>query len=461
MTHHLQRRLTPRHITFMALGMAIGAGLFLGSADAIKLAGPSVLFAYMVGGVMIFIIMRALGEMTVRDPVPGSFAVYAQRYLGSFAGYATGWNYWLLMVGVGMAEATAVGAYMQIWFPDWPRWIWVLASVVMIGGLNLLTVKIYGEMEFWFTLIKVITVLAMIAGGLAIIFLGWGNGGQPTGLANLWSHGGWFPHGVLGMVMALPVVVFSFGGVETVGIAAGEAAQPERTIPRAVNSVLWRILIFYVGALFVIMAIYPWTGLGEHGSPFVTTFAKLGIPQAAGVINFVVITAALSGFNSTTFSGSRMLYSLASKGQAPAALAEVNGQGVPMRAILATLAVLLLAVLLNYLLPARVFGMMMSILSFNTVWTWTMVLLAHYSFRRQLRLKGEEPSGFRLRWWPFTGILCLAFFAFVIVMLGVNPDTRVALYVGVAWIALLSVAYKLCGVRQRMQLRDNMAAEAA
>ncbi|WP_199096592.1 amino acid permease [Dyella sp. ASV21] len=458
MTQHLQRRLTPRHITFMALGMAIGAGLFLGSADAIKLAGPSVLFAYLFGGVMIFIIMRALGEMTVRDPVAGSFSVYARRYLGPFAGYVTGWNYWLLMVGVGMAEATAVGAYMNQWFPDWPRWIWVLGSVVMIGGLNLLTVKVYGEMEFWFTLVKVVTVLAMIAGGLAIIFLGWGNGGQATGLSNLWSHGGWFPHGLVGMVLALPVVVFSFGGVETVGIAAGEAANPERTIPRAVNSVLWRILIFYVGSLFVIMAIYPWTGLGEHRSPFVTTFAKLGIPQAAGLIHFVVITAALSGFNSTTFSGSRMLFSLAGKGQAPAVFNRVNEQGVPVRAILATLAVLLLAVLFNYLLPTKVFGMMMSILSFNTVWTWSMVLLAHYSFRRRLRERGEKPAGFRLRWWPFTGIVCLAFLGFVVVMLGVSPDTRVALYVGAGWIALLSVAYKVFDVRHRIMAGERAMA---
>jgi AAT family amino acid transporter len=458
MTQHLQRRLTPRHITFMALGMAIGAGLFLGSADAIKLAGPSVLFAYLFGGVMIFIIMRALGEMTVRDPVAGSFSVYAQRYLGSFAGFVTGWNYWLLMVGVGMAEATAVGTYMHQLFPDWPRWIWVLGSVMMIGGLNLLTVKIYGEMEFWFTLIKVLTVLAMIAGGLSIIFLGWGNGGQPTGLSNLWSHGGWFPHGLTGMVLALPVVVFSFGGVETVGIAAGEAAQPERTIPRAVNSVLWRILIFYVGALFVIMAIYPWTDLGTQGSPFVTTFAKLGIPQAAGLINFVVITAALSGFNCTTFAGSRMLYSLASKGQAPAVLNKVNEQGVPLRAILVTLAVLLFAVLLNYLLPAKVFGMMMSILSFNTVWTWTMVLLAHFSFRRRQRAAGVVPSGFRLRAWPITSVICLAFLGFVLFMLGYSPDTRVALYVGVAWIALLSMAYTWFGVRQRMHDSEALLA---
>ena len=458
MTQHLQRRLTSRHITFMALGMAIGAGLFLGSADAIQLAGPSVLFAYMFGGVMIFIIMRALGEMTVRDPVAGSFSVYAQRYLGPFAGYVTGWNYWLLMVGVGMAEATAVGAYMHVWFPDWPRWIWVLGSVLMIGGLNLLTVKIYGEMEFWFTLIKVLTVLAMIAGGLSIIFLGWGNGGQPKGLSNLWAHGGWFPHGLTGMVLALPVVVFSFGGVETVGIAAGEAAQPERTIPRAVNSVLWRILIFYVGALFVIMAIYPWTGLANQGSPFVTTFGKLGIPQAAGLINFVVITAALSGFNCTTFSGSRMLYSLAGKGQAPAVLDKVNAEGVPVPAILVTLACLLFAVLLNYLVPAKVFGMMMSILSFNTVWTWTMVMLAHFSFRRRQRAEGAPLGAFRLRAWPISSVVCLAFLGFVLFMLGYSPDTRVALYVGVAWIALLTVAYALFGVKQHMQVRAVLLA---
>jgi L-asparagine transporter-like permease len=447
MTQHLQRRLTPRHITFMALGMAIGTGLFLGSANSISLAGPSVLFAYMFGGVMIFIVMRALGEMAVHDPVAGSFSSYAHRYLGPFAGYVTGWNYWLLMVGVGMAESTGVGIYMKQWFPDLPQWIWVFGSVVMIGTLNLMAVKVYGEMEFWFTLIKVVTVVLMILGGAGMIWLGWGNGGHPTGLANLWSHGGWFPHGVLGMVFALPVVVFAFGGIETVGMAAGEASQPERTIPRAVNSVLWRILIFYVGALFVIMAIYPWNQLGTQGSPFVTTFAKLGIAQAAGVINFVVITAALSGFNSTTFSGSRMLYSLANKGQAPAVLGKVSAHGVPVRGVLVTLACLVFGVVLNYLVPERIFGMMMSILSFNTVWTWSMVLIAHLSFRRR-----HGKTAFPLRGWPFTSLLCLAFFLFVVVMLGYNPDTRVALYVGAAWVALLTVAYYLFGIGRKMSL---------
>ncbi|MBA2078013.1 amino acid permease [Rhodanobacter sp. PCA2] len=453
MNQNLQRRLLPRHITFMALGMAIGTGLFLGSASTIQMAGPSVLFAYMIGGLMIFIIMRALGEMAVHDPVAGSFSSYAHRYLGPFAGYVTGWNYWLLMVGVGMAESTGVAIYMHLWFPDIPQWVWVLASVLMIGSLNLMTVLVYGEMEFWFTMIKVVTVVLMILGGAGMIWLGWGNGGQPMGLGNLWSYGGWFPHGVTGMVLALPVVVFAFGGIETVGMAAAEAAQPERTIPSAVNSVLWRILIFYVGALFVIMAIYPWNQIGTQGSPFVTTFDRLGIAHAAGVINFVLITAALSGFNSTTFSGSRMLYSLATKGQAPAALARVSVHGVPVRGVLLTLACLLVGVVLNYLLPRRIFEMMMSILSFNTVWTWAMVLIAHFSFRRR-----SGAGAFPLRGWPWTGAACLLFLLFVVVMLGYRPDTRIALYVGGAWVLLLTATYFTWGPGNPRREREGCSA---
>jgi L-asparagine transporter-like permease len=346
-----------------------------------------------------------------------------------------------------------VGIYMKQWFPELPQWIWVFGSVAMIGGLNLMAVKVYGEMEFWFTLIKVVTVVLMILGGAGMIWLGWGNAGQPVGLANLWSHGGWFPNGVTGMVLALPVVVFAFGGIETIGMAAGEAAQPERTIPRAVNSVLWRILIFYVGALFVIMAIYPWNQLGTQGSPFVTTFAKLGIPQAAGLINFVVITAALSGFNSTTFSGSRMLYSLSTKGQAPAFLDKVSVHGVPVRGVLVTLACLVFGVLLNYLVPERIFAMMMSILAFNTVWTWAMVLIAHFSFRRR-----HGATAFALRAWPASSVACLLFLGFVLFMLGYSADTRVALYVGAAWVVVLSLAYRFLGVGARMRALEPEAA---
>ncbi|MBP1475034.1 amino acid permease [Frateuria sp. MAH-13] len=447
MSDQLQRQLTPRHITFMALGMCIGAGLFLGSASTIKLAGPSVLIAYLFGGAMIFVIMRALGEMAAHEPIAGSFSAYAHKYLGPFAGYLTGWNYWVLMMGVGIAESTAVGIYMKDWFPELPQWIWAFASVVMIGGLNLMAVKVYGEMEFWFALIKVLTVVLMILGGFGIIWFGWGNGGQPVGISNLWTHGGWFPNGFTGMVLALPVLVFSFGGIETIGMAAAEAAHPERTIPKAVNSVIWRILIFYIGSLFVIMAIYPWNELGTRGSPFVTTFAKLGIPQAAGLINFVVITAALSSFNSTTFSGSRMLHSLATKGQAPAAMGYLSTSGVPVRGVMVTIFFLLLGVLMNYLVPERIFGMIMSILAFNTVWTWGTVLVAHWRFHR----RQPEPLPFRLRLWPFSSILALAFLLFVLVMLGYSPDTRVALYVGAGWVALLTVAYWGFGIGRRMR----------
>ncbi|UGB46658.1 amino acid permease [Frateuria edaphi] len=447
MSEHLQRQLTPRHITFMALGMCIGAGLFLGSASTIKLAGPSVLIAYLFGGAMIFVIMRALGEMAAHEPIAGSFSAYAHKYLGPYAGYLTGWNYWVLMMGVGIAESTAVGIYMKDWFPELPQWIWAFASVVMIGGLNLMAVKVYGEMEFWFALIKVLTVVLMILGGFGIIWLGWGNGGQPVGISNLWTHGGWFPNGFTGMVLALPVLVFSFGGIETIGMAAAEAAHPERTIPKAVNSVIWRILIFYIGSLFVIMAIYPWNELGTQGSPFVTTFAKLGIPQAAGLINFVVITAALSSFNSTTFSGSRMLHSLATKGQAPAAMGNLSASGVPVRGVLVTIFFLLLGVVMNYLVPERIFGMIMSILAFNTVWTWGTVLVAHWRFHR----RQPEPLPFRLRLWPFSSLLALAFLAFVLVMLGYSPDTRVALYVGAGWVALLTLAYWGFGIGRRMR----------
>ena len=447
MSEQLQRQLTPRHVTFMALGMCIGAGLFLGSASTIKLAGPSVLIAYLFGGAMIFVIMRALGEMAAHEPIAGSFSAYAHKYLGPYAGYLTGWNYWVLMMGVGIAESTAVGIYMKDWFPELPQWIWAFASVVMIGGLNLMAVKVYGEMEFWFALIKVLTVVLMILGGFGIIWFGWGNGGQPVGISNLWTHGGWFPNGFTGMVLALPVLVFSFGGIETIGMAAAEAAHPERTIPKAVNSVIWRILIFYIGSLFVIMAIYPWNELGTQGSPFVTTFAKLGIPQAAGLINFVVITAALSSFNSTTFSGSRMLHSLASKGQAPASMGRLSTSGVPVRGVLVTIFFLLLGVVMNYLVPERIFGMIMSILAFNTVWTWGTVLVAHWRFHR----RQPEPLPFRLRLWPLSSVLALAFLVFVLVMLGYSPDTRVALYVGAGWVALLTVAYWAFGVDRRMR----------
>lgn len=426
----------------MALGMSIGVGLFLGSASAIKAAGPSVLLAYFVCGGIIFLIMRALGEMTVHNPVTGSFAAYARQYLGPYAGYLASWNYWILMVGVGVAESTAVGVYMKTWFPDTAQWVWVFASISSICALNLLAVKAFGEAEFWFALIKVATILALVVGGALMIVLGWGNGGKPVGLSNLWSHGGWFPNGFSGLMLALPIVAYAFAGVEMIGIAAAEAENPGKTIPRAINSVLWRILLFYVAAIGVILAIYPWDEIGTQGSPFVTTFERLGIKEAAGIVNFVVITAALSSFNCILFSGARILKDLADEGQAPAAFSAVQPNGIPARAVIATVACMVAGALLNYIVPERAFGYMLSVLAFNVVWTWGMIVFTHMAFRRAI--EGERRVvAFPLPFPRASYIVCLLFIAFVFFMLGYDPESRVSLYAGAIWTSLVTLIYAL------------------
>lgn len=248
----LKRGLTTRHIRFMALGSAIGTGLFYGSADAIKLAGPSVLLAYLVGGIVAFIIMRALGEMSVNNPQSGSFSRYAQDYLGPMAGYITGWTYCFEILIVAIADVTAFGIYMGVWFPEVPHWIWVLSVVLIIGGINLMSVRVFGELEFWFSFFKVLTIIIMIVAGFGIIIWGIGNGGQPTGIHNLWSNGGFFSQGIMGTILSLQLVMFAYGGIEIIGITAGEAEDPKKSIPKAINSVPWRILVFYVGTLFVL-----------------------------------------------------------------------------------------------------------------------------------------------------------------------------------------------------------------
>ncbi len=441
-TEQLQRGLGERHIRLMALGSAIGVGLFLGSGAAIRMAGPAIMLAYALGGAMIFLIMRALGEMAVHHPVAGSFCRYAQDYLGPLAGYLTGWNYWFVWLVTCIAEITAVGIYMGIWFPDVPRWIWALAALAAMGSVNLLAVKAYGEFEFWFAMIKVVTIVALLAAGGAMIVFGLGNGGVPVGIGNLWAHGGFLPNGAGGVLMSLQMVMFAYLGVEMVGLTAGEASNPAKSIPQAINSVFWRILIFYVGALFVILSLYPWDGIGTQGSPFVMTFERLGIRTAAGIINFVVLTAALSACNGGIFSTARMLYSLAVQGQAPRAFAKVDRNGVPRRAVLVSMAALLGGVALNYLVPEKVFVWVTSISTFGAVWTWAVILVAQMQFRRSLSPAQRKALAFRMPFWPYGSWIALAFLAGVVALMAYFPDTRVALYVGPAWLLLLVVLYR-------------------
>lgn len=437
----LRRGLSIRHIRFIALGSAIGTGLFYGSASAIQEAGPAVILVYLIAGAGVFMVMRALGEMAVRHPVSGSFGEYASRYLGPFAGFVTGWTFVFEMIVVAVADVTAFGVYMSYWFPDTPRWIWVVAVILVVGGLNTLSVRIFGETEFWLTIIKVTAVLAMIGGGLVLLIKGstYADGATP-GLHNLSDHGGFAPNGVGGMVAALAVVVFAFGGVETVGITAGEANDPKRAIPKAVNSVPARVLIFYVGATAVIMSLVPWNRIDGESSPFVQIFQNLDIGAAADILNVVVISAAISAINSDTFGAGRMLFGMATRGQAPAAFARISRRGVPwLTAVVMGLA-LSGAAVLNAVIPDDVFEIIASIATFATVWVWLMILLAH--IRMKKTEQADDRDGFPVPAWPVGSYLAVAFMLFVIGVLAWNADTRVAFYVGAAWLAVLFVMHR-------------------
>ncbi|RIJ66959.1 amino acid permease [Rummeliibacillus sp. POC4] len=439
----LQRGLDNRHIQLIALGGSIGVGLFYGSSATIQMGGPSILLSYLIGGLVIFTIMRALGEMAVDEPVSGSFSSYANRYLGTFAGYLTGWTYWFMWVVVGMAEISVVGVYVNYWFPDTPNWLVALVVLIVFTMVNLANVKAYGEFEFWFALIKVVAIIGMILFGLGIIFFGIGNGGQPIGIDNLWAHGGLLPNGINGMIMSFVLVMFSFGGVELVGITAGEAKNPQRSIPKAINNVIWRILIFYIGALGIMMILYPWDKIGTNGSPFVLIFDKVGIPGAANLINFVVITAALSAFNSGLFASGRMLYNLSLQNNGPKFFGKLSKNGSPRRGILFSSLFLLVAVFLNYVVPEKVFMYISAVATVAVITSWTIILLTHLKFRKSKSKAEIGKLAFKMPLYPVSSYLALAFLAFVIVLMGFIKDMRIALIVAPIWFLILYIGFNI------------------
>lgn len=458
-TTALSRGLTARHIRFIALGSAIGTGLFYGSSEAINETGPSVLLAYLVGGAAVFLVLRALGEMAVSDPVPGSFGEYASRHLGPLPGFLTGWTYVFEMIVVCLADVTALGVYMGFWFPDVPRWIWVLGALFVIGTVNLLSVRIFGEVEFWFSLVKIAAIVAMILGGTAILVFGFGTHSPDIGVSNLWAHGGWFPAGIGGFVGSFAVVMFAFGGTEIIGITAGEAENPEKTIRRAVNTVPVRVILFYVLTLGVIMSITPWQEISSSGSPFVQIFSGLGLKSAATVLNLVVITAALSAINSDIFGAGRMLFGMARRGQTPAVMTRVSRNGVPWATVVIMTGALLIGVVLNYLIPEDVFLIIASLATFATVWVWLMILLAQFRSRRRMSAEQAAALKFPVPFWPYGQLITIAFMLFVFAVLALSPDTRVALIAGAGWLGLLSAVY-LLWVRRGDTLPPETSANA-
>lgn len=443
MKKQIKKQLNLRVIRFLAIGSAIGTGLFYGSASSIRLAGPSVILAYLIGGAAVYIVMRCLGEMAVHKPISGSFGQYAHEYIGPLAGFLTGWTYVLEMAVVCLADVIAFGVYMSYWYPEVPQWIWILSIVTLIGGLNLLRAKIFGEIEFWLSIIKVAAIVGMIIGGLAIILLGIQLTEQPSSIRNLWQQGGFFPGAIKGFMSSFTVVMFAYGGIEIIGITAAEAANPKEAIPKAINAVPFRILLFYVLTMVVLMSIFPWTQIDGKSSPFVQIFAKLGIQSAAGILNMVVIAAVVSAVNSDIYSVGRMLYSMGQQNQAPKSFTRLSKEGVPYVAVIAIILLLGLGVLLNYYypMPEKIFIVIMSIASFATVWVWVTILVAEIRMRSQMSKAEVASLDFPVRWWPTAPIIALTFMCLVVALLGYLETTRVALYTGGIWIISLTTLY--------------------
>ncbi len=434
----LKRGLKNRHIQLIALGGAVGTGLFLGSASVIQSAGPGIILGYAIAGFIAFLIMRQLGEMVVEEPVAGSFSHFAYKYWGGFAGFASGWNYWVLYVLVAMAELTAVGKYIQFWWPEIPTWVSAAAFFVLINAINLTNVKVFGEMEFWFAIIKVVAVVAMILFGGWLLFSD--TAGPQATVRNLWEQGGFLPHGMTGLVMMMAIIMFSFGGLELVGITAAEADNPEVSIPKATNQVIYRILIFYVGSLAVLLSLMPWTRVGPDTSPFVLIFHELGDALVANALNVVILTAALSVYNSCVYCNSRMLFGLARQGNAPKALLKVDKRGVPVASILVSAATTALCVLINYLMPGEAFGLLMALVVSALVINWAMISLAHMKFRQAKRREGVEPK-FKALLYPVGNYICLLFMAAILVIMAITPGMAISVWLIPVWLVILGIGY--------------------
>ncbi|MBN1054983.1 amino acid permease [Clostridium botulinum] len=438
----LSRGLKNRHVQLLAIGGAIGTGLFLGSGRSIHLAGPSILFAYMITGIICFFIMRALGELLLSNLNYHSFVDFVYDYLGDKAAFITGWTYWFCWISLAMADLTATGLYIQYWFPNIAQWVPSLIFLVILLIMNLTTVKLFGEMEFWFSLIKVIAILALIIIGTVMIIKGFSTDAGISSFTNLWSHSGWFPNGVRGFVLSFPMVVFAFTGIELVGLTAGETENPEYVIPKAINNIPIRIIIFYIGALTVIMSIYPWNSINPDKSPFVQVFAAVGIAAAASIVNFVVLTSAASACNSGIFSTSRMVYSLAKENNAPESMKKLTSNQVPSNSTMFSAAVILISVILNYIMPEGVFVLITSISTFCFIFIWVIIVICHLRYRKtnpELATK----SKFKMPLYPIINYIILVFFAFVIVVLALNNETRVAIFVTPIWFIILGVIYKI------------------
>jgi aromatic amino acid transport protein AroP len=437
----LQRRLKNRHIQLIAMGGAIGTGLFLGSAHIIESAGPSIILGYLIGGLIAFLIMRQLGEMIVQEPVTGSFSYFAFKYWGNFAGFLTGWNYWILYILVVMTELTAIGKYVNYWWPHIPAWVSVMVFFAVITLANLANVKLYAESEFWLSMIKVVAIVAMIIFGVYLLLTAGAD--STASISNLWAHGGFFPHGFDGLFYMLAFMMFAFGGIELISMAAAETENPDQNIPKAVNQTVIRVFLFYICSLAILLSLVPWNQLklgGLDHSPFVMIFNQMGIDWAAHLLNFIILTASISVCNSGMYANSRMLLGLAEQGNAPKAFKQVNKYGTPIAAVLFSALLIFGCVLLNYFVPEKALSYLIYIVVSAAVLNWMLISLIHLKFRKAMQQQGIHTK-FPALFAPFTNYFVLAFMLMILYIMW-NQGFMLSVLMQPLWILLLFILFK-------------------
>ncbi|AVF46524.1 amino acid permease [Acinetobacter nosocomialis] len=446
---HLQRKLSNRHLQLIAIGGAIGTGLFMGSGKTISLAGPSILVIYMLIGGMFFFLMRALGELLLANLHYKSFVDMAYDLIGPWAGYYIGWTYWLGWVLVGIADLSAVINYLSFWLPEGASFSPMQQAMISAGcvlfvlSLNLLTVKLFGEVEFWFALIKILAIIGLIGvGGYMILTHFQAPHGDVVSISNVWSHGGIFPKGVSGFLAGFQIAVFAFIGVELIGTTAAETKDPEKNLPKAINAIPVRIILFYVLALFVVMSVTPWDHIRADKSPFVELFLNAGIPISAIIMNLVVLSSVMSSMNSGVFSTSRMLFGLSKDGQAPGILGRLSKRAVPSNGLIFSCIFIMGGAVLQYFVPntmeAFTLASSLCVILFISVW---ILIMACYLRYRKTRPELHAASTFKMPGGVLMAYAVIAFFLFTLVILALEPDTLKALYVSPVWVVVLGVTY--------------------
>lgn len=443
----LLRTLSSRKLSMIAIGGAIGTGLFLGSGFAIGTAGPSVLVSYAIGGLIALLLMGCLAEMTVVHPITGSFGAYAEHYVGPLAGFMVRYAYWTCIVLAVGTEVTAVALYMKFWFPTAPGWVWILGFSSALITINAFSVSTFGTVEYWFSLVKVTAIVAFIllAGYIVIQASGAHSNAAAgsVGFRNYTAYGGFLPHGVGGMWVAVIMAVFSYLSIEMIAVAAGEAAQPELAIRRAFRSTVVRLILFYILTLALMLAVLPWTQAGSARSPFVMVMETLHLPAAGGVVNFVILVAALSAMNSQLYITTRMMFSLSRAGQAPGVLGKLSARGTPIYALLVSTSGIALATVLSIVSPGGAFLMMVGISVFGAMFTWMMIFVTHYFFRRARLREGRAPAPFRMWGFPVTTLLGAALMAALLLTTAFTEPFRMTLVFGLPYLAFLVIIYSL------------------